>query len=408
MEKLLLYHLLNGNISPNKIDLNWFENPLALQITRTYSKAVKRGESLTDSDLLAILKATLGNSEYLKSEAYLKTVRAIDTEVSVDEVVSNLKTTHALTLVEGNVSEIAEAALSKDLELLASKTKELQKAVSSTTQRRVTRLGEDIDNNIFMLPSSLPSLNSRGARLCGVTIVGAPSGVGKSAFSAQEVIHNWKKGRSSVYFSLELPAKLLEARLLANLCEVPLSVILEDLLPKDIRKPLDKATKDKLDDGRRQLASPDTPDIFIYDDVFSPNEISSLIRQHKEVNGVELFVLDYLNLMEASASSDGSTWQSKANFVRLLNQLCLELSIVVILPTQIDIEKSTDGELTMRTRGTSELLNTASLAILIYRPPEVEGMLELAVVKARNATKCKIGLADMLHFQRFEDLGVIG
>jgi len=407
MEKLLLYHLLRGNISPNDIQLEWLENPLVFQIIRTYSKAFKRNNNITRQDLSTLLKASLGNSEYLKCEAYLSTVDELETELSANEVIENLKVNYALTQVESSLSEIADAAINKDLDVLASKTKELTKVVSSTSQKQAKKLGEDIDNNIFMLPSSFPTLNKTGNRLCGVTIVGAPSGVGKSAFAAQECIHNWKNGRSAVYFSLELPAKLLEARLLSNLCEVPLADILNDLLPEDIRKPLSKELKDKLDRGREQLASSDTPDIFIFDDVFDPTEIESLIRLYNEQYGVELFVLDYLNLTSAKANSDGSTWQSKATFVRDLNQLCLELGIVVILPTQIDIEKETDGTLKMRTRGTTELLNTASLALLIYRPPDVDGLLEMVVTKARNATKCSVGLADRLDIQRFEDLGQI-
>jgi replicative DNA helicase len=407
MEKLLIYHLLQGNVKAIDINLEWLENPLAFHIVKLYQKATRRGDTITESDLESILKSSLGNSEFLKCQAYLSTVRNLDTELTIDDVLHSIKVTHALTRVEGTVSEIAEAAMSKDLGLLADKTKELSQVVGGTTQKKARRMGDDIDNNIFMLPSCLTTLNSTGNRLCGVTIVGAPPGTGKSAYAAQECIHNWKNGRSSVYFSLELPAKLLEARLLSNLCEVNIGDILKDLMPEDIRTPLSPENKAKLDKGRFELASEDTPDIFIFDDVFDPKEIENLIREYNTNYNVELFVLDYLNLTNSRASSDGSTWQSKALFVRDLNQLCLELGIVVILPTQIEIEKATDGTLSMKTRGTSELLNTASLALLIYRPPDVEGMLELVVTKARNAIKCSIGLEDRLDIQTFVDLGRI-
>jgi len=408
VEKLLLYHLLNNNIAPNDIKIEWIENPLLFTILRTYQKYFKKNkQTLSKDDLLTLLKSSLSNSEFLKTEAYIKASVNSDSDISSFEVIQNLKRTYALKDVEGTISEIADATIEKDMDTLHQKASELKSIISSTVEKRHKKLGSDIDNNIFMLPSALPTLNSTGNKLCGVSIIGAPSGVGKSAYSAMEVVSNYRSGRSSVYFSLELPAKLLEARILSNMAEVPLSDILADLYPEDIRVPLSPEYKEKIDKVKAELLDPDTPDIFIFDDVFTSSEMEGIIRTYNEEYGVELFVIDYLNLMSMSATSDGSTWQSKANFVRELNQLCLELGIVVLLPTQIDIEKETDGSLKMRTRGTTELLNTASLALLLYRPPESEGMLELVVTKSRNAVKCTVALADELKYQRFVDLGQI-
>jgi len=408
MEKLLLYHLLNNNISPNDIKIEWIENPLLFTILRTYQKYFKKHkQTLNKDDLLTLLKSSLSNSEFLKTEAYVKASVKSDSDISAFEVLQNLKRNYALRDVEGTISEIADATIEKDIDTLHQKANELKSIISSTVEKRHKKLGSDIDNNIFMLPSALPTLNSTGNKLCGVSIIGAPSGVGKSAYSAMEVVSNYRNGRSSVYFSLELPAKLLEARILSNMAEVPLSDILADLYPEDIRVPLSPEYKVKIDKVKAELLDPDTPDIFIFDDVFTSSEMEGIIRTYNEEYGVELFIIDYLNLMSMSATSDGSTWQSKANFVRELNQLCLELGIVVLLPTQIDIEKETDGSLKMRTRGTTELLNTASLALLLYRPPESEGMLELVVTKSRNAVKCTVALADELKYQRFVDLGQI-
>jgi len=408
MEKLLLYHLLNNNISPNDIKIEWIENPLLFTILRIYQKYFKKNkQTLNKDDLLTLLKSSLSNSEFLKTEAYIKAALKSDSDISSFEVIQNLKRNYTLKDVEGIISEIADATIEKDIDALHQKANELKSTISSTIEKRHKKLGSDIDNNIFMLPSALPTLNSTGNKLCGVSIIGAPSGVGKSAYSAMEVVSNYRSGRSSVYFSLELPAKLLEARILSNMAEVPLSAILSDLYPEDIRVPLSPEYQEKIDRVKAELLDPSTPDIFIFDDVFTSSEMEGIIRTYNEEYGVELFIIDYLNLMSMSATSDGSTWQSKANFVRELNQLCLELGIVVLLPTQIDIEKETDGSLKMRTRGTTELLNTASLALLLYRPPESEGMLELVVTKSRNAVKCTVALADELKYQRFVDLGQI-
>lgn len=407
MEKLLLHYLMQGRINPSSIKLEWLENPLAFIIIQTFLKASKRGHVPTHDDLMALLKAKVSNKEFLKVSAYIDAVKNIDTTIEPDEVVMSLKTNYSLAQSASIVEEIAEAAVSKDVGLLTEKTQELRSVVSSATPKKVAKMGEEIDNNIFMVESFLPTLNKTGNRLCGLTIVGAESGGGKSVFCVNEVISQWRKGNDSLYFSLELPAKLLEARILSNMAEIPIEAILADLLPEDIRKPLTSEQQRRIAEIKAEMASPDTPTIYIIDNMFTPEDIENTVIEYAQEHNVKLFVLDYLNLMSVRTGADGSSWASKANFTKKLNQLCLEYQIVVVCPTQIDITKGTDGKLRMETKGTKELLNTASLALLLYRPEGSSGLIQLTVTKARNAQPCELALADELHIQRFTDLGEI-
>lgn len=407
MEKLLIYFLLSGKLPPTAIKLEQLTNPLAFKIAQQILRSTKRGKIPTVNDLHKLFKASEGKSEALKLSAYLDAVGKSDTSLAPEEVVSSIETTYLLEGTESKLTEVAELAIAKDIAGLREATRELAVTAASIAAPKATKLGEDIPNNIFMLESSLPTFNKYGARLAGVTIIGAPSGVGKSAFSTQEVIHKFYNGVSSVYFSLELPAKLLEARVLAHMAEVHLGDILKDLLPDDIRVPLSAENQKKLNKVRAVLGDPKTPDITIYDNIFDVNTIEGKIREHA-ANGVRLFVIDYLNLISfKTANGDPSGWSSKAKFVITLNQLCLELGIVIVLPTQIDIEKSTDGKLIMKTRGTTELLNTSSLALLLYRPPDSDKMLTISAVKSRNSEGLQVALADELQFQRLADLGRI-
>ena len=109
-----------------------------------------------------------------------------------------------------------------------------------------------------------------------------------------------------------------------------------------------------------------------------------------EIGGVDLLVVDYLQLLDGGRRSGDTQEQELATYSRRLKQLAKKLKCPVISPAQINDEG--------RLRGSRAIGHDADVVLKINH----EG---IAVDKYRNAPRNSIlPLALMGHFQRFETI----
>jgi len=129
--------------------------------------------------------------------------------------------------------------------------------------------------------------------------------------------------------------------------------------------------------------------------------IKTLIKQ-----GVKLFVIDYLNLVEFENSKE--EWKQLANLVKDLHELAVNNGVVIISPTQIELEESKNGRVQAVTRGSRELLYSSSVFLLLYQDKEeaAENVSRVIVQKARNSTKITCMLENDFQHMKFKDLGI--
>ncbi|MDG0895458.1 DnaB-like helicase C-terminal domain-containing protein, partial [Bacillus paranthracis] len=146
-------------------------------------------------------------------------------------------------------------------------------------------------------------------------IIAARPGVGKSTLAMDFVrscsIHN---GLTSVIFSLEMSASEIVMRLLSAETEIKLSAMRSGQM--------EEKDWEKLTDRLQQIqAAP----IFVDD---SPNltmmEIRSKARRLKQQHGLDLVVLDYMQLMSSGKKVE-SRQQEVSEFSRQLKLLAKEL-----------------------------------------------------------------------------------
>ena len=407
MEKLLLKFLLEGSLDINTVKLEFATNEQFFKVLKRlhlYNK--KKPGLMLESDLLLVMKSELNNVEYRKVEAYIQASKDFPTELSPKEVLQEAKVAQLLREAESTLSEVADAGIAKDKDLMLSKTKDLYEIVQASQEKTSVVMGEDIEENLFFLDSFSESLNEITTGLSGLTIIGGMSGSGKSFYSIQEVIKQWHDGNSSLFFSLEMPAALLEARIMSAASGINLTALIKSKLTGPRRVPLsseDSATevswKRKFKNAKHK--------IYIIDDTYNMNEISANIMSYSVNHGIKLVVIDYINL--ASSGRTGDAWVAISSWVKDLNQLAIQRGLVILSPTQITVTENPDGSLGMTTRGSSELMNSASLALLLYRNEETKaaGLVALHVTKTRNGEKAVIALADELKIASFKDVGVL-
>ncbi|MEM7353245.1 MAG: replicative DNA helicase, partial [Acidobacteriota bacterium] len=227
-----------------------------------------------------------------------------------------------------------------------------------------------------------------------IIIAGRP-GMGKTSFALNVAQHvAIRESRSVAIFSLEMGEQELAQRIMASESDLPFGNLRAGRLSKGQWKQLYDAI-------RRTTDAP----VFIDD---SPNptlaEITSKCRRLKTDKGLDLVIIDYLQLMSAKGYESRQLEISAIS--RGLKQLAKELDIPVIALSQLSRqpERRTGDHrpqlADLRESGSIE--QDADQVCFIYRDelynkddPDNKGMAELIVSKHRNG---ETGKVDMVFF----------
>ncbi len=220
-------------------------------------------------------------------------------------------------------------------------------------------------SHVTGVPTGLPWLDdvTLGLQPGTLVIVAARPSVGKTALALNVCSHAAvKHGKRVVFFSLEMPSDQLALRILAS-----------------------EAKLDTERLGKGRLGAHDWDRIMTqserlmgsrvwFDDSFmlSPVELRSKCRKLKREGGLDLVVVDYLQLMHApSERSSHSREQEIATISRSLKALAKELEVPVLALSQLNraVEKR-KGERPMLAdlRESGAIEQDADLVIFLHRP----------------------------------------
>lgn len=231
-------------------------------------------------------------------------------------------------------------------------------------------------------------------------IIAARPGVGKSTLALDFMrscsIHH---GKTSVVFSLEMSSSEILMRLLSAESEVKLA---------DMRA--GRISKDEWAKVERTLTRIQDAPLFIDD---SPNltmmEIRTKARKIKQQHGLDLIVLDYLQLMSSGKKVE-SRQQEVSEFSRSLKLLAKELEVPLIAISQLNRgpESRTDKRPQLADlRESGSLEQDADMVMLLYRPDsqdrdsERAGEADIILAKHRGGPIDTITVAQQLHYSRF-------
>lgn len=243
------------------------------------------------------------------------------------------------------------------------------------------------ENNLRGLATHFTSLDNilSGLQKSELIVLGARPSLGKTAFALDIARNVGLEGHPVGIFSLEMSKDQIIDRLIAAQAQVPLWRLRTGRLTSDFEFKLIQQAFDELSKAP----------IFI-DDMPSPNiiEMRSMARRLQIEHGLELLVIDYLQLIQPRTNTE-SLVQQITEISRGLKSLARELNIPILALSQLsrDVEKreSKIPRLSdLRESGSIE--QDSDVVLFIYRKDrdklevseEEKNLAEIIIAKNRN------------------------
>ena len=235
-----------------------------------------------------------------------------------------------------------------------------------------------------------------------VIVAGRPS-MGKSALAINFVEHAIMSDRSALVFSLEMPSEQIVMRLLSSLGRIDQNRLRTgELLDEDWTR-FTGAVSQLRD---KKLYIDDTA-------ALTPADLRSRARRvDREAGGLDLIVVDYLQLMRTTNNGENRAVEI-SEISRALKALAKEMDCPVIALSQLNrqLESRPDKRPMMSDlRESGAIEQDADVILFIYRDEVYDensvdqGIAELIIGKQRNGPIGKVRVSYIGHLTKFEDL----
>ncbi|MBQ8936339.1 MAG: replicative DNA helicase [Bacteroidaceae bacterium] len=321
---------------------------------------------------------------------------AFDATIDIDDLMQE---------AEGKLFAISQQNLKKDYTQINPVIHEAYEELQKAAARR---------DGLSGLSSGFAKIDkiTSGWQNSDLIIIAARPAMGKTAFvlsMAKNIAVDMRK--PVAMFSLEMSNVQLVKRLMVNVCEIP-----GDKMKSG---QLESYEWGQLDNRIRQLYDApfyvdDTPSLSVFE---LRTKARRLVREH----GVQLILIDYLQLMNASGMSFGSRQEEVSNISRSLKGLAKELNIPIIALSQLNrsVEKreGDDGKRPQLSdlRESGAIEQDADMVCFIHRPEyykiyqdekgrNVRGMAEFIIAKHRNGAVDTVLLRFRSEFARFQNV----
>lgn len=266
---------------------------------------------------------------------------------------------------------------------------------------RVERAAKN-KGNVTGIPTGFVYLDSKMAGLqpSDLILIAARPSMGKTAFALNIAQYVALKQHMSVgIFSLEMSKEQLVNRLFALEGGIDAQKLrVGDLDPDDWERLLESSGAI----GRSRIMIDDTPGITI-------QEMRSKCRKMKLEQGLDLVIIDYLQLMESSGRVE-SQQQKISEISRSLKGLARELNVPVIALSQLNraLEARPDKRpMLSDLRDSGAIEQDADVVMFIYRDDyynkdsEAKNVAEIIIAKQRNGPVGTVKLTWLPQFTRF-------
>lgn len=248
-----------------------------------------------------------------------------------------------------------------------------------------------------------------------LVIIAARPSMGKTAWAINIAVNAALESNASVaIFSLEMSKESLLRRMLSSQAMVDQQKIQKGFLLKEDRAKLNLALEQLVDS---KLYIDDTAGISLA-------EMRAKARRLKQTKGLDLIVVDYLQLMSAISPGSGKRYENRTQEVsaisRGLKALAKELNVPVIALSQLSraSERRGDDKKPMLSdlRESGSIEQDADVVTFIHREsyyrkdengdedPEYKGKAEIILAKQRNGPTGSVHLVWMSDCTRFENL----
>jgi len=267
-------------------------------------------------------------------------------------------------------------------------------------QARADR-GDEIDG----LSTGIPGLDEKlqGLKPGQLIIIAGRPAMGKTTLAMNIAAHAAiREGKSVMAFSLEMDNTGLMDRFMASEGRIPLQLIKNGKAPHSHGAELMSAA------GKLKHSS-----LYLSDRAsMSMNRMRAAARRHKRRYGLDLMVIDYLQLVE-SDSRTFSREQEVSHMTRTAKLMARELGIPVILLSQLSREcekRPNKRPMCSDLRESGAIEQDADIILFVYRDEvyhehsEAKGIAEIIIGKGRDIETGTVRTAFLGQYSRFEQL----
>ncbi|UCB45909.1 MAG: replicative DNA helicase [Spirochaetota bacterium] len=264
-----------------------------------------------------------------------------------------------------------------------------------------------IDDFYTGIPSGFKEFDdlTSGFQRSELIIVAARPSVGKTAFAlniAQNI--GIRQKRNVAIFSLEMSKEALVQRMLCSEAKIDSQILRKGFLGESQWSPLTTAAG-KLADAN--IFIDDTPGI-------SDMQLRAKARRIQSRHGLDILIVDYLQLMDTSRRRNEGRTQEISEISRSLKALARELNIPVVAISQLSraVESRAGGKRPILSdlRESGAIEQDADVVIFLYRDElynpksENKGIAEVIIQKQRNGPTGTRELRFFNTYTRFENL----
>ena len=207
-------------------------------------------------------------------------------------------------------------------------------------------------------------------------IIAGETSMGKSTLATTVAYNMANAGIPVAYYSMEMGAKQLTARIIARQVKVSSSTTLYGKLSDD--------EYNRVYDGASRMKN--LPIYFDEDSKTSFTKICGSARRMVKKYGVRIIFIDYLQIL-ANGRGDNRE-QLIGDMARDLKRLAVELDVCIVALSQLARAVGAKEPSLSRMRGSGQIEEACDMAILIHRPNPKNDTAKIYLAKGRN-----IGLA---------------
>lgn len=262
---------------------------------------------------------------------------------------------------------------------------------------------QKLDERIIGVPSGFPAIDdiTSGFQKGDMVLIAARPSMGKTALAvniAQNAAIRYKK--SVAVFSLEMPTRQLANRIMSGEAEVNSSNLrIADIKPSEWPKLYD--TVRQIRENKVKLFINDTSGISV-------GEFRRKCRKLKATEGLDLIIIDYLQLMTINERSE-SRQQEISTISRTLKSIAKELDCPVIALSQLSRgpeARTNKRPMLSDLRESGAIEQDADLVMLLYRdkyynPESEDDSTEVIIAKHRNGRVGTVKLQFIGEYTKF-------
>ena len=264
----------------------------------------------------------------------------------------------AMQVAEKKIFELSQKESASELELVGKPG-----GVLTNVLKQISELAEN-KGKMRGIPTGYKDFDAitNGLQKSDLILLAARPGVGKTSFAMNIAVNAAvNDGKKVAIFDLEMSKEQLMQRALSSLAKVNLGHVLKGDMDSEEWKRIWTAEK--------KLAQ---SSIYVDDSsMVTPFEIISKCRKLKMTDGLDLIVIDYLQLMTMGKNTRDSRNQEVSDITRTLKIAAKELNVPIILLSQLSraVEIREDHRPVLSDlRDSGSIEQDADIVLFLYNP----------------------------------------